>query len=148
MNVELWWVWIIMGVVFIILEIFTAGFFILWFGIGAIVAGIEAYFNVNIVIQCLSFVVVSSVLLAATRKLAERFSGKQPPGVGADRLIGEKGVVLEEIDNIKNTGRVRVEEDEWRAESITGEVILKSKIIEVVKLEGTRLVVKNTKEVN
>ncbi|MCK5306329.1 MAG: NfeD family protein [Candidatus Omnitrophica bacterium] len=146
MNIEVWWMWIGLGVLFIIGEIFTAGFFLLWFGIAALVSGALAYLGVGFGWQGLTFVVVSGVLLAATRKLANRLTKKQPPGIGADRLIGKIGVVLEEIDNIKNTGRVRVDEDEWRADSETNEVISQGEMVKVIKLEGTRLIVKVKKE--
>ena len=146
MNFELWWVWMILAAVFIIGEIFTAGFFLLWFGIGAVVAGIFAYLGLSIGVQGAAFVVVSGVLFAVSRKFAERFTKKQPPGIGADRLIGKRGVVLEEIDNIKNTGRVRVEEDEWRADSKTDEIIPEGKRVEVIRVEGTHLIVKELTE--
>jgi len=55
-------------------------------------------------------------------------------------------VVLEEIDNIKNTGRVRIDKEEWRADSDTGEVIPVGKRVEVTRLDGTHLVVKTLEE--
>lgn len=131
---------------FIIGEIFTAGFFLLWFGIGAAVAGILAILGFNAGWQWGGFVVVSGVLFGATRRLAERFTKKQPPGIGADRFIDKVGVVLEEIDNMKNTGRIRMDKDEWRADSDTGEVIPVGRSIRVVRLDGTHLVVRTIRE--
>jgi len=132
--------------VFIIGEIFTLGFFLLWFGIGAAVAGILAIFGLGGSWQWGAFAVVSGVLFVLSRRFAERFSKKQPPGIGADRFIDKKGVVLEEVDNIKNTGRIRMGKEEWRAESDTGEVISVGKMVEVTKLVGTHVVVKTLKE--
>ena len=40
MPENFWWVWIIFAALFIVGEIFTAAFFLLWFGVGAAVAGI------------------------------------------------------------------------------------------------------------
>jgi membrane protein implicated in regulation of membrane protease activity len=142
MEFELWWIWIIIGVLLIIGEIFTAGFFLIWFGVAAIIAGIIAFFELSVVWQGVAFVIISAILLAGTRRLADRFTKKQPAGIGADRFIGKTGVVLEEIDNDKNTGRIRVEEDEWRADSLEGDIIPKSTKIQVMKLEGTHMIVK------
>jgi membrane protein implicated in regulation of membrane protease activity len=142
MEFELWWIWVIIGVLLIIGEIFTAGFFLIWFGIAAIIAGIIAFFELSVVWQGVAFVIISAILLAGTRRLADRFTKKQPPGIGADRFIGKTGIVLEEIDNDKNTGRIRVEEDEWRADSLEGNIIPKDSKIQVVKLEGTHMIVK------
>jgi membrane protein implicated in regulation of membrane protease activity len=146
MPVKVWWIWMIIAAIFVIGEIFTAGFFLLWFGIGAAIAGVLALLDLGAAWQWIAFVVISGVLFAVSRRFAERFSKKQPPGIGADRFIGRKGVVLEEVDNIKNTGRVRIEKEEWRADSDTGEIIPVGERIEVTRLDGTHLVVKTLEE--
>jgi membrane protein implicated in regulation of membrane protease activity len=146
MNFEVWWIWMAVAAVFILGEIFTAGFFLLWFGIGAAVAGVLAILDLHPGWQWASFVVVSAVLFAATRRIAEKFTKKQPPGVGADRFVGKVGVVLEEIDNLKNTGRVRIDRDEWRADSETDDTIPVDARVKVVGLDGTHLVVHILKE--
>ena len=142
MVIKIWWVWIAIAAFFVVAEIFHMGFFLLWFGVGAAVAGILSLLGFGMGWQLLSFIVVSAVLFAVSRRFAERFTKKQPPGVGADRFIDKKGVVIEEINNLKNTGRVRIEKDEWRADSDTGEVISPGQTVEVIKVEGTHLVVK------
>ena len=146
MTLGIWLIWMVVAAVFIIGEIFTLGFFLLWFGIGAAVAGILAMFGLGGSWQWGAFAVVSGVLFVLSRKFAERFSKKQPPGIGADRFVDKEGVVLEEVDNIKNTGRIRMGKEEWRAESDTGEVIPVGKMVEVAKLVGTHVVVKTLKE--
>jgi len=146
MTLGIWLIWMAVAAVFIIGEIFTLGFFLLWFGIGAAVAGILAIFGLGGSWQWGAFAVVSGVLFVFSRRFAERFSKKQPPGIGADRFIDKKGVVLEEVDNIKNTGRIRMGKEEWRAESDTGEVIPVGKMVEVTRLVGTHVVVKILKE--
>ncbi len=146
MTLGTWLIWMAVAAVFIIGEIFTLGFFLLWFGIGAAVAGILAIFGLGGSWQWGAFAVVSGVLFVLSRRFAERFSKKQPPGIGADRFIDKKGVALEEIDNIKNSGRIRMGKEEWRAESDTGEVILVGKMVEVTRLVGTHAVVKTLKE--
>ncbi len=146
MPVKIWWIWMAIAAFFIITEIFTMGFFLLWFGIGAAIAGILALCGFGVGWQLGSFIVISGILFAVSRKFAERFTKKQPPGIGADRFIQKKGVVTEEIDNIKNTGRVRIGKDEWRADSDTDEVIPAGKTIEVTRVDGTHLVVKDLEE--
>ncbi|KXK30441.1 MAG: hypothetical protein UZ01_01365 [Candidatus Brocadia sinica] len=127
---------------FIIGEIFTAGFFLLWFGVGAAVAGILAILGFGMAWQWGAFLLIASVLFAVSRRFAERFTKKQPLGIGADRYIGEKGVVLEEIDTIKNTGLVQIRNENWRADSDTGDIIPAGKKVEVIKVVGTHLVVR------
>ena len=146
MVIQIWWIWMALAAVFVVGEMFTAGFFLLWFGIGAAAAGLMALLGLSFPWQLGAFVLVSGVLLAASRRFADRFSKKQPPGIGADRFIGLKGLVLEEIDNSANTGQVRLQKEEWRADSDGDEVIPVGARVEVVRLDGTHLVVKRIEE--
>lgn len=146
MAIKIWWIWMAIAALFIVGEIFTQGFFLFWFGIGAAVAGVLALLGLSFGWQLGAFVVVSGVLFLVSRRFAERFSKKQPPGIGADRFVGLEGIVIEEIDNAKNTGQVRVQKDEWRADSETGETIPEGARIVVARLDGTHLVVRIKKE--
>ncbi|MBE0433032.1 NfeD family protein [candidate division WOR-3 bacterium] len=139
---DLWWIWLVLAAVFLVAEIFTAGFFIFWFGIGAAAAGLLALLGLNIVWQWFVFVVISGSLFIVSRRFAERFTKKQPPGIGADRFIGKIGVVLEDINNVKNTGRVRIDKDEWRADSETDDTIAAGTRVVVTRLDGTHVIVK------
>ena len=138
---NIWWIWMILAALFVVGEIFTAAFFLLWFGVGAAVAGFLAMMGVGFGWQLGVFVIVSFVLFAISRRFAERVTKQQPPGIGADRFIGEECVVLEEINNADNTGRVRMDREEWRTESGTGEVIPAQTRVRVVRIIGTHLVV-------
>jgi membrane protein implicated in regulation of membrane protease activity len=147
MDFKIYIVWFIFAAIFIIGEIFTAGFFLACFGVGAIVSGVLAMMGMNAVWQWASFIVVSGILFAVSRRFAEKFSKKQPPGIGADRFIGKEGIVLEEIDNAENTGSVRIDKEIWRADSDSEKIIKKGSRIVVVRLDGTHVVVKTKEEV-
>jgi membrane protein implicated in regulation of membrane protease activity len=142
MSAEYWWVWMIIAAVFAVAEILTAGFFLLWFGVGAAVAGLLALVGLGLIWQLSAFVVVSLGLFAVSRRFADRFSKAQPPGVGADRFVGRMGVVIERIDGKNNTGRVRFESEEWRAESDNAETVDVGVAVEAVRVVGTRVIVK------
>ena len=137
-----WWAWMIVAALFIVGEIFTAGFFLLPIGIGAAIAGLVALLGGGTAWQLAVFAVASFILFLASRRFAEKISKDQPPGIGADRFIGEECVVLEDIDNLHDTGRVRMEKEEWRAKSDTGGVLKVGTRTTVVSLSGTHLVVK------
>ena len=145
--IETWLIWLIIAGILGVGEILTEGFFLAWFAIGAALASIAAFIGLPSAIQWGIFIVTSAVLLLLSRPFAERFTGKQPPGIGADRYTGKIGVVLEDIDNLKNMGRVRIEKEEWRADSGTGEVIPEGTRVKVTGLDGTHLVVVPLKEV-
>jgi membrane protein implicated in regulation of membrane protease activity len=145
MPFEIWWIWMILAVILVVGEIFTAGFFLLWFGIGAFVAGLLALIGLNPVWQVGAFAVMSGLLFGLSRRFAERFSKAQPPGVGADRVRDMEGVVIEKIDNMNNTGRVRIGKEEWKAESSDDSPILVGKKVKVTGQEGAHLLVKEMK---
>jgi membrane protein implicated in regulation of membrane protease activity len=137
-----WWAWMILAALFIVGEIFTAGFFLLPIGIGAAIAGLIALLGGNTIWQLVVFVIASFILFLVSRRFAQRVTKEQPPGIGADRFVGEECVVLEAINDLNDTGRVRMGKEEWRARSENGENIATGTKVTVVRLSGTHLVVK------
>lgn len=146
MNVEGWWLWFGLAALLLVGEVFTAGFFLFWFSIGAATAGVMALLGISEVFQVIVFIVVSGVLFATGRKFANRVTTKQPPGIGADRFVGTAGIVLEEIDSIANTGRIRVGQDSWRAQSESGKVIPEGVTVKILRIDGTRAIVQTTEK--
>jgi len=144
MNIEIWLMWLILAAVLLIGEVFSAGFFLFWFSIGAAAAGLAALFGANEIVQLIIFVIVSGVLFVTGRKFANRVTKKQPPGIGADRFSGGTGVVLEEINVQANTGKVRIGQDSWRAVSESGEIVPVGAAIKVLRIDGTRAIVQKT----
>jgi membrane protein implicated in regulation of membrane protease activity len=132
----------VLAAIFLIGEIFTAGFFLIFLSVGAAAAGILALLDVSRVGQFIVFIVVSGILFVFGRRFADRVTEKQPPGIGANRFVDQEGMVLETIDNANNTGSVRIGQDEWRAISETGEILQEGIHIKVTQIDGTRAMVK------
>lgn len=142
MHIEMWWIWMAVAAILLIAEIFTAGFFLLWFSIGAAAAGILAMLDVGRPAQLMIFILSSGILFVFGRRFADRVTVNQPPGIGADRFIGQSGIVIEEISNNAGRGRIKVGSDEWRAVSESGKVIEENTTIEVIRIDGTKAIVK------
>ena len=140
------WGWIVLALIFFAAEIFTAGFVLLCFGIGALAAAGLAFFGLGLTWQLLAFIVVSSAAVLLSRPFAERVTSKGPQDVAGDRVLGKRAVVLQAIDPIANTGMVRVDTEEWRAESVDHSPIAKDSVVEVVAVEGVRLQVRRSTE--
>ena len=143
---EVWLMWLILAAVLLVGEIFSAGFFLFWFSIGAAVASLTALLGAGEIIQLIVFIVVSGVLFVTGRKFANKVTKKQPPRIGADRFIGGIGVVLEEINSLAGTGRIRVDQELWRAESENGEVVPEGVAVKVLRVDGTRVIVQKTEK--
>lgn len=140
MENEVWrWLWTISAIAFGIGEIFTAGFFLLPFAIGASAAAILAWLSTPVLAQWLVFFGVSVFALAFLRRYVNRQDEDPTPRVGANRWVGERGIVLEAIDPHSGAGMARVLNEEWRVTS--PEPIETGANIVVTDIEGTRLVV-------
>lgn len=138
---EIWrWFWTIFAIGFGIGEIFTAGFFLFPFAVGAAVAAVLAWTGVNVVAQWLVFAGVSTIALVYLRRYAT-VSDEDQPKVGAYRLTDATGVVLTDIDPESGSGMVRVESEEWRATSQSGEAVPAGTKILVTEIRGSRLIV-------
>jgi inner membrane protein len=146
MYIEMWWIWIAIAAILLIAEIFTAGFFLIWFSIGAAGAGILSMLGVGRPAQLIVFILLSCILFVFGRRFAKMVTINQPPGIGADRFIGQNGYVIEEIDNISGKGRVKAGTDEWRAMSDNGDKIDINTLIEIIRIDGTKAIVKQVKK--
>lgn len=140
MNNLLIWIWAALAIIFFIAEVFTLGFFLVCFGIGAVAAALLALLGFDVIWQLVIFIAVSLVALAFLRPLAKRAGDNVANPGGIDRVIGKQAVVLEEINPHTATGRVRIEREEWRADTY-GAAIPKGALVVVMEVTGTRVMV-------
>lgn len=136
------WFWVILSAFLIVGEIYTAGFFILPFSIGAATAAAVAWFGGGLVWQWAVFLVVSVGLLLPLKRFADRVTPESPIAVAADRMIGKIGVVIEVVRPHGFTGLVRLGSEEWRAAADGEELIPVDTRIEVLRVDGTHVVVR------
>ena len=63
-----------------------------------------------------------------------------------DSLVGERAVLTEDADSMKQTGKAVVNGQEWTVRPQDETSIRKGELIEVVKISGVKLIVKRVKE--
>ena len=137
------WIWLALLVLFIITEIATVQLTTIWFAGGALVAMLLAAFGVkNVFAQVLIFLAVSFILLIATRPLVKKHINKKSQPTNADRCIGQKAVVTEEINNLLGKGAAKINGIEWTARSESGTVISPDTTVTVVNIDGVKLIVR------
>ena len=139
---NMWIFWLIAAGVFFIIEIATVGFLIFWLGIGAILAMITSFITENVVIQTTVFVISSAILIPLTKPFVDKFTKKDSMPTNSYSLIGKKGVVTKEINSINGTGLVKVNGETWSAKTEDELTIPQSTEIEVVSIDGVKLIVK------
>ena len=141
----MWSLWLIAAGIFFIVEIATTGFLIFWLGIGSLLAMFTSFITSNIVIQTIVFVISSCVLIPLTKPLADKFTDKKVVPTNSYSLINKRGIVTVDINPVEAVGQVRVNGEIWSAKTEDGSTISKGTEIEVIKIDGVKLIVSPTK---
>lgn len=138
--------WIVLGIVLIIAEIFTMGFVIFWFGVGAFAAALTGYLGMSIVGQFFVFALVSAGLTVMSRTIFSRYLGHSEAESlksGIEALPGKVGTVVDSSHGALEEGSVKVFGSVWTAFPASGERPLAAgEKVEVVSVEGSSIYVK------
>ena len=137
-------VWLVLFVVFLVAELVTAGALVsIWFCIGALVALVAAYFGAAFWLQMTLFFVVSIGLLLGTKPFLKKHLDPKTMATNADRILQNRGIVEEEINNLKGQGAVKIDGKSWTARNIDGEAVIPVDAeVLVVGIEGVKAMVK------
>jgi len=114
-----WVLWCILGAILIVAEIFTSGFVLLWFGIGALAAAFAGFIGIDsLLIQFMIFATVSVALTAASRTIFINYFSRERTGEslrsGVDALPGKIGTVVSSSRGALHEGAVKVFGSTWR----------------------------------
>jgi len=145
LSIPAWVFWLIVLIVAGIIEVVTVNMVSIWFAVGALVSLLLDIHNLSLVLQIVAFFLVSILcFLIFILLVRPRFSASTEGIVptNADRIIGQKGVVVKEIKPLENTGQILVMGQLWSAGSQEDKVIAIGTIVEVVEISGVRAIVK------
>lgn len=136
-------IWTVVGVLLLIIEIFTADFMFASLGIACLIGGISAFMGAGFVVQVVVFAVSGVVIFITVRPFVKKVlqGENHARELGLNTLTGKKGVVTEEIVNSESRGRVKINGDLWRAFSENGENIEEGAHIVVKRSESITLYV-------
>ena len=138
----MWQFWLIVAGLFFVGEIFTLGFLIFWFGIGALFAMIVSFFTTNIIIQTTVFLRTSTIFILATKPLVKKFVDVKNTNTNVFSIIGKKALVIKDIDPIHSSGQIKLNGEVWSAETENDEIIKEGSEVEVLKINGVKAIVK------
>lgn len=133
--------WLVLAVVLILIEAASVQLVCIWFAAGSLGAMIAAGLGASLWLQLLVFLLFSIGSLFLGRPLLKDRLMSRKEATNADRAIGETGIVLEDIDNLNETGRARVMGLDWTARSGDGHSIPAQSRIRVLRIEGVKLIV-------
>src|SRR6056297_469018 len=135
-------IWMILGFILLIAEMFTATFFIMWFGVSALFTALLSWLWIDsFTLQLLIFAIISFLLVLFTRKLANKMSGEPSRKITQDEIIGKTGIVTETILSDNSKGLVKMSGQEWRAVSEKGTEIERGTKVVVKRLYGVKIYV-------
>lgn len=117
------YIWLAAIIVFLLVEAGTVALVSIWFAGGALLAMIAAALGAGVPVQLAVFVLSSGLLLALMWPLAKKRINGRHVRTNADRLIGREVLVTEQIENLKETGEIKVNGVLWTAVSADGSVI-------------------------
>lgn len=140
-------IWLGAVAVLLVIEAITTGLTTIWFAGGALVAGIAAYAGAGLALQLILFLCVSLVLLFFTRPLAVKYMNKGLEKTNVNSLLGKTAVVIQKIDNLAQTGQVRIGDVEWMARTASdAQKIPVNAVVIIKKISGVKLIVEEKKE--
>ena len=134
--------WLILGIILAIIEAATVQLVAIWFSLGAVAAIIPALMGAPFWVQFLVFVAVSAASMLCTRPFVKRCLRVKQERTNADRVIGQTGIVVQQIDNDRAQGRVAVMGLDWSARTQNGEVLAEGARVTVLEIDGVKLIVK------
>lgn len=136
-----WLLWFALAVIFAVIEMIAVGFFMIWFGVGALAAMLVSLVTTNLAIQFLVFTAVSVILLFMTRRFTSKVTEGTIYPTNIDAIIGKIGIVTEDIPALDNPGIVKISGEMWSAVSADSKPIEKGIQVQVLQVKGVRLVV-------
>ncbi|MGE5372095.1 MAG: NfeD family protein [Solirubrobacterales bacterium] len=131
--------WGILGIVMIIVELFTAGLWFLWLGIAGLLVSLGLLIHLipaSIPVQLTVFSVITILLIYFTRPIALRFMRTREVQSNVNALVGQTGTVVLEIAPL-TTGQVRVGGEIWTARADT--LMAPGEQMTVIGVEGVTL---------
>lgn len=135
-----WIIWVAIGIICIIIEIFTPGFLFLSFGLGAILTGLIALVIPSIALQILAFAIISLIAFLLSRKFSKKLISNNYEDTNVKALVGKTGKVTQQIPT-NEKGYVKIGGEEWSAVSKDNIEIEKDARIVVNDIEGNKVIV-------
>lgn len=134
--------WLAVAIATAVVEGMTCGLVSIWFVPGALIALVISLFCDLFWVQLLAFLFISLATLILVKTVFKKFlPNKKAFRSNSDSLIGARGVVQEQIDNLHETGSVKVRSLVWTARSADDSVIIpEGAIVTVQEIQGVKLI--------
>jgi membrane protein implicated in regulation of membrane protease activity len=135
------WLWIIIFVVALVVEVGTAGTLVsIWFSVAALFAYVVQLLNGPFYLQILVFLVVSIGSLLAIRPIASTYFRGNTVATNADRMVGQRTYLTKAITS-NHWGEVNVYGVIWSAVEANNKPLEVGTEVKIIAIEGAKLIV-------
>ena len=135
------YIWLILLVVFLIIEGATVTLTSIWFAVGCLGGILVSVLGGPIWLQAAAALVISLALLLCLRPMVRRFIQPRIVKTNVDSVAGKTGTVTETIDNNAPSGQVRMDGSVWTARSTNGFPIPEGTLVRVDEIKGVKAMV-------
>lgn len=139
MTIE-WWYWLVGGVLLILLELVIPSFFVLWFGLGAVLVALLMLLagDLSLTTQLLIWAAASVAMVILWFKVFRPDQHKTLVGTADGAVIGEVGLLVGAVEPFQR-GKVRFQRpilgaEEWAC--MADAAIAAGERVKVVSVEG------------
>lgn len=138
---DLWMIWLIVAVLFMVAEIFTLTAALGLLGAAALITSLSAAIGLPPPVQLLVFTVASLAGMVLVRPIARRHMLRpQLERFGVDALVGRTASVVQEVT--AQGGRVRIDGEEWTARAFDESLVIPTgATVDVMEIRGAIAVV-------
>lgn len=147
MSISMSTFWLIVAIIFGVGELMTTSLTLIWFSIGALVVMLISIFIESILWQVIVFAAISiTLLVVATKYLVDRDKNVKY-STNLQGIISQKAMVVEDIEPYES-GVVKLNGEEWTAVSKDESKIERGKVVEIIAIEGVKLIVREVTSTN
>ncbi len=145
-----WWHWFVVGIVLTLAELVIPAFFVIWFGLGALLVGAILFLApaLSSTAQIGLWIIASLAMLIVWFRFFKNSQNKTQSGTADGEVIGEVGLLVSNIAPFAK-GKVRFQRpllgsDEWMC--LADEAISAGERVRVVAIEGSFFKVAKNRE--
>lgn len=141
----IWQIWLLVAAVFVVIEIFTSGFAVACFSVGCVFGAILAACDLSLTWQVVAFAIGTFLSFILIRPVVMRYLDKKTNDnnikTNMDNIIGKTAVVTERIEG-NGYGRVKIDGDDWKAQTADGAAAEVGEKVRIESFESIILTVK------
>jgi len=143
----IWQIWLLVAAVFVVIEIFTSGFAVACFSVGCVFGAILAACDLSLTWQVVAFAIGTFLSFILIRPVVMRCLDKKTNDnhikTNMDNIIGKTAVVTERIEE-NGYGRVKIDGDDWKAQTADGAA---AEVGEKVRIESFESIILTVKKI-